>query len=75
MLKEPNQNCFQAKMFVKALEVKAQKASKSTFSVDELREIATLSKISDFDALLSSLNLQGVLLKKGQFQYQLISAV
>ncbi|XP_049789773.1 DNA helicase MCM8-like isoform X1 [Schistocerca nitens] len=64
-----------AKKFIMALQRQAEVQSRSVFSVQELKEIAKLcvADVSDFTGFLSSLNVQGFLLKKGPQLYQLLT--
>lgn len=66
----------QMKKFVSALQRMADAQYKSIFSFDEMREIAKQAKldIRNFGDFVSSLNLQGYLIKKGNKVYQLITA-
>ncbi|XP_028279938.1 DNA helicase MCM8 [Parambassis ranga] len=62
-----------AKRLVNALHLHAQRTSQKQFDVQMLRSMADKLniKVMDFDGLLSSLNEQGFLLKKGPKLYQL----
>ncbi|EEB12334.1 DNA replication licensing factor MCM8, putative [Pediculus humanus corporis] len=65
----------QTKKFISALQKRSEMLNKSTFSYNELKELATHASIgvSEFSNFLSTLNLQGYLLKKGNQTYQLLS--
>ncbi|XP_021920496.1 DNA helicase MCM8 isoform X1 [Zootermopsis nevadensis] len=65
----------QGKRFITALQQRANAQSRSVFSVQELKEVAELAriKVSDFYGFLSTLNVQGFLLKKAPKLYQLLT--
>ncbi|KAL0269654.1 UNVERIFIED_CONTAM: hypothetical protein PYX00_007309 [Menopon gallinae] len=65
-----------AKKFIRILQNQAELQSRSVFSVKELKDLAKTSSIQipDFYSFLSTLNLQGFLLKKGDQMYQVLSA-
>lgn len=65
----------QGKIFISALQRRADAQSRSVFSIQELREVAQLTriKVSDFHSFLSTLNVQGFLLKKAPKLYQLLT--
>uniref|UniRef100_A0A3P8RDN3 DNA helicase MCM8 n=1 Tax=Astatotilapia calliptera TaxID=8154 RepID=A0A3P8RDN3_ASTCA len=60
-----------AKRLVNALHQHAQRTGQKQFDVQTLRSIADRVNVMDFEGLLSSLNEQGFLLKKGPKLYQL----
>ncbi len=64
-----------AKRFVAALQRKAELSQKSTFTVDEMRDVLTAcgAKVTNFFDFLSSLNTQGYLIKKSTKVYQLMT--
>ncbi|KAK3887660.1 hypothetical protein Pcinc_008244 [Petrolisthes cinctipes] len=66
----------QMKKFVAALQRISETAYKSTFSTDEMKQLARQINIQvrDFGDFLASLNHQGYLLKKGPKVYQLLIA-
>lgn len=65
----------QGKRFISALQKRAEVQTRSLFSVQELKEVAELAgiKVSDFHGFLSTLNVQGFLLKKASKLYQLLT--
>ncbi|GLG92695.1 DNA replication licensing factor REC [Gryllus bimaculatus] len=65
----------QAKKFINALQKRADIQNRSVFSSQELKEVSELSgvQVSDFGNFISSLNVQGFLLKKGPKLYQLLT--
>ncbi|XP_069669025.1 DNA helicase MCM8 [Periplaneta americana] len=65
----------QGKRFISALQRRADAQSRSVFSIEELKEVARLAQVqvSDFYGFLSTLNVQGFLLKKGSKLYQLLT--
>lgn len=66
-----------AKKFVQVLQRSAEAQKKNTFTVDEMKSLAAMSKISvsgSFADFVSSLNNQGFLIKKSPKLYQLLSA-
>jgi len=66
-----------AKKFVQVLQRSAEAQKKSTFTVDEMKSLAAMSKISvsgSFADFVASLNNQGFLIKKSPKLYQLLSA-
>ncbi|XP_068237217.1 DNA helicase MCM8-like [Palaemon carinicauda] len=69
-------NRGQMKKFIAALQRMSDNTYKSTYSIDELRQLARQVNIqvSDFRDFLESLNHQGYLLKKGSNVYQLMTA-
>ncbi|XP_066964761.1 DNA helicase MCM8-like [Macrobrachium rosenbergii] len=69
-------NRGQMKKFVAALQRMSDNTYKSTYSLDELRQLARQLKIqfNDFRDFVESLNHQGYLLKKGSNIYQLMTA-
>lgn len=64
------------KKFVAALQRISETAYKSTFSTDEMKQLARQINIQvrDFGDFLASLNHHGYLLKKGPKVYQLLIA-
>ncbi|KAJ8894051.1 hypothetical protein PR048_006661 [Dryococelus australis] len=70
-----NSSRGQAKRFVTFLQQHADALSRSVFSVEELKEVAQVANIhvQDFFGFLSTLNVQGFLLKKGPKLYQLLT--
>ena len=65
-----------AKKFLPLLQQAASDQDKRLFSVDELKRLATLGKITlkgNFTDFLESLNTQGFLLKKSAKLYQLLN--
>ncbi|XP_034407990.1 DNA helicase MCM8, partial [Cyclopterus lumpus] len=62
-----------AKRLVNALHAHAQRTNQTQFDLQTLRSVATQTniKVMDFEGLVSSLNEQGFLLKKGAKLYQL----
>ena len=59
------------------LQRSAEAQKKSTFTVDEMKSLAAMSKISfsgSFADFVASLNNQGFLIKKSSKLYQLLSA-
>ncbi|XP_064079560.1 DNA helicase MCM8-like [Macrobrachium nipponense] len=69
-------NRGQMKKFVAALQRMSDNTYKSTYSLDELRQLAKQlnMKVGDFRDFVESLNHQGYLLKKGSNIYQLMTA-
>ncbi|KAK7080663.1 DNA replication licensing factor mcm8 [Halocaridina rubra] len=69
-------NRSQMKKFVSALQRMSDATYKSTFSIDELRQIARQAKVQvkDFGDFIGNLNHQGYLLKKGPKIYRLSTA-
>ncbi|XP_023713676.1 DNA helicase MCM8 isoform X1 [Cryptotermes secundus] len=65
----------QGKIFITALQQRAEAQCRSVFSIQELKEVAQLTriKVSDFHGFLSTLNVQGFLLKKAPKLYQLLT--
>jgi DNA helicase MCM8 len=65
----------QGKRFISALQRRADAQSRSVFSIQELKEVVHLAgiQVSDFYGFLSTLNVQGFLLKKASKLYQLLT--
>lgn len=65
----------QGKRFIAALQRRADAQSRSVFSVEEMKEVAQLAgiQVTDFYGFLSTLNVQGFLLKKASKLYQLLT--
>ena len=66
-----------AKKFVQVLQRQADIQKKSVFSVEEMKNLANMARISvsgSFGDFLLSLNNQGFLIKKSSRTYQLLSA-
>jgi DNA helicase MCM8 len=65
----------QGKIFITALQRRADAQSRSVFTIQELKEVAQLTriKVSDFHSFLLTLNVQGFLLKKAPKLYQLLT--
>ena len=66
-----------AKKFVQVLQRQAEVQKKSVFSVEEMKNLANMARISvsgSFGDFLLSLNNQGFLIKKSSRTYQLLSA-
>lgn len=61
----------QLSQFTRYLQIKAKSNKSQTFSTSELREVAQLASVSDFDKILHLLNDNGVLLFKGRGNYEL----
>lgn len=66
---------LKVKKFMNALQRKADIQSRSVFSVQELREVSRTVGIqpADFMNYLSSMNIQGFILKKGPQLYRLLT--
>jgi DNA helicase MCM8 len=65
----------QGKWFITALQRRADIQSRSVFSVQEMKEVAEIAgiQVTDFYGFLSTLNVQGFLLKKASKLYQLLT--